>query len=138
MISIQPRRLNGRKVAWQELLCIDRHSSVLEGRKLMDQANATELLVTHEVCGRCLPFGIVTGDDLVRRMRVAALDLVVLTMGDIALSENSAAEQVASVGERGASSNESGGDTPSGDGRLTGTLRLAKHGWQSIESRPIS
>jgi predicted transcriptional regulator len=88
---LQAKDLAG-EISAHKLAHIDHESSVLEASKLMRESGTTELLVTGEIDGRFLAFGIVTANDIVTRVIAAELDPGVLTAGDIAWTGMAAAE----------------------------------------------
>ena len=67
---------------------VDRETSVLEASKLMRKSNLTELLVVDKSHGLPFVFGILTANDIVRRVIATELDPAVLTAGDIAWSKD--------------------------------------------------
>lgn len=59
-------------------------ASIVEASRLMRQCRATRLMVIAEANGAARPLGVVTADDIVRRVVALGLDPAVLTVGDIA------------------------------------------------------
>jgi len=110
----------------QHLTYINEEASVLDASKLMRRSGKTELLVTAASDGRLLPIGIVTANDIVTRVIALDLDPAVMTIGDIAWSEQEDAltsrREIEGLRQTSKSNSEELG-VLDGDGHCIGTVR---------------
>jgi CBS domain-containing protein len=72
---------------FRDMVHIDREVSVLEASRVMRCRGVDVLLVTDPGHGALVPVGVVTARDIVSRVLAAGLDAAVVTMGDIAWSD---------------------------------------------------
>jgi len=127
VITILDSNLMGGEIINHQLTQVDREASVLEACKLMRKAGTTELLVTDKGSGMLRPLGILTANDIVKRVIAAELDPAVLTTGDIALSGIIATASTDSDAESLRSTQRNNCEALAvmdSDGRLVGTVRL--------------
>ena len=84
MLNIVPASSLGEDLRMYQVPHVDREASVLETSRLMRDSGATEVLVTDAASGKLLGIGVLTADDIIRRVVAAGLDPAVMTAGDIA------------------------------------------------------
>jgi hypothetical protein len=72
---------------FRDMVHIDREVSVLEASRVMRCRRVDVLLVTDPGEGAVVPLGVVTARDIVSRVLATGLDAAVVTVGDIAWSD---------------------------------------------------
>lgn len=83
----------------REVVIVQRNNTILEAAQSMRQHHVGDVVVVDERGGITVPVGIVTGRDLVVEIMAPAIDLAVITVGDIMVSELVSVKQNAGVFE---------------------------------------